>query len=384
MASAGDPKGPPEWMKHCRAFIDSVGDQLLVIDRNYRLQLVNRAFVQSSGMKEEDVVGKLCHEVTHRSAEPCWVHGHACPLAAVLEKGDNVTVTHEHFDAGGRTQYVDIVGSPARDGEGKVVGLIESIRDVTLQKQLEAALRLRNAELERARLKHQHFVSAVCHELKNILNGVSLNAQLLGSPRQSEQTRRRAEVIAEESKRLERLIEDLRDAAAIDTQRFSIRHERCDLMAIVRQCVEARRLGPSAHQVRLDAEEGSVEGMWDPGRLRQVVDNLVSNAVKFSPEGSEVLVGVRREGGGARVSVTDTGVGIPEDCVQDLFEPYVRVHASIPGAGLGLFLSRGIVEAHGGRIQVTSREGEGSTFVVWLPLERAAPAVVGRRIATSA
>jgi len=378
MAYDDGPDGPPEWMKHCRAFIDSVGDQMLVIDRGYRLLLVNRAFIESTGLTESEIVGKRCHEVTHRSAEPCWVYGHACPLAAVLENGESVTVAHEHFAADGRIQQVDIVGSPARDGDGKIVGLIESIRDVTLQKELEAALRLRNAQLERARLKHQHFISAVCHELKNILNGVGLNAQLLKLDKQSEKTRRRGGVIVEEAKRLERLIEDMQDAAAIDTQRFSVHSQRCELLEIVRECVEARQLGSPEHQIRLTIETERIEGMWDAGRLRQVVDNLLSNAIKFSPEGGVVQVSVRREAESVRLAVEDFGIGIPEAKVTELFEPYARVHTGIPGAGLGLFLSRGIVEAHGGEIQVTSREGEGSVFEVRLPLEHETPALRAR------
>jgi len=272
-----------------------------------------------------------------------------------------------HFDASGNKRHVDIVGSPLRSARGRLVGMIESIRDVTQKRQLEDALRQRNVDLEVARGKRDQFTSAVCHELRNILNVLSLHAHLLQSG-QGGQERGPAERIVDGVKRFTRLVEDMQDAAAIESQRFSVRRAPCDLAAVARQSAEERRLEFREHCITVDAPEDTIDGEWDAGRLRQVLDNLVSNAIKFSPPGSEVRIVVRRDAQRVSVSVSDSGPGIPPERLRELFQPYARVHTHVPGLGLGLFLSRGIIEAHGGEIRVDSIEGRGSTFSFWLPV----------------
>lgn len=358
----------PKWLTRCRSFIDSVGDQMLVIGRDYQILMVNSAFLESTGLSEADILGRRCHEITHRSAEPCWVAGAGCPLAAVVDTGNSVSVAHVHFDAAGTRGHVDVIGSPLRDTDGQLVGMIESIRDVTRQKQLEEALIQRNAELEDARRKRDQFTSTVCHELKNILNVLSLHAQLIRSEHATN-TEDHADRIVDESKRLARLVDDMRDAAAIESQRFTVERGPCDLGVVARQVAEERQFADQEYRIVVDVPEGAIEGAWDAWRLRQVLDNLVSNAIKFSPPRSEVRILVRREAQRVFVSVSDAGVGIPAAKLRELFQPYVRAHAHVSGMGLGLFVARGIVETHGGEIFVHSAEGHGSTFSFWLPVE---------------
>lgn len=368
----GSQRGPdssaPKWLTTCRAFIDSVGDQILVVGSDYQIMMVNSAFLESTGLPEGEIIGRPCHEITHRSPEPCGLAGGGCPLAAVQATGRAVSVAHVHFDASGEKRHVDVVGSPVRDADGHLVGTIESIRDVTRQKQLEEALLQRNAELEDARRKRDQFTSTVCHELMNILNLLSMRAQLLRSEHPRD-TRAHAERIVDGSKRLARLVEDMRDAAAIESERFTLARVPCDLVLLARQAAAERQVAAQDHRIVVEAPEPALEGSWDAGRLRQVFDNLISNAIKFSPPGSEIRILVHREAQKASVSVRDAGEGIPAAKLTQLFQPYVRAHAHIQGIGLGLFVSRGIVEAHGGRIRVESTEGQGSTFSFWLPAE---------------
>lgn len=368
MAKGDGASTAPNWLSTCRSFIDSIGDQLIVIGRDYDIMMVNSAFLESTGLSEAEVIGRHCHEITHRSKEPCWVSGCACPLATVVERGSALSVAHVHFDSAGNERHVELVGSPVRDADGKVVGIIESIRDVTMQRQLEDALTQRNAELEEARRNRDEFTSTVCHELKNILNVLSLHAQLVRSD-DADERRRHADRIVDGSKRLARLVEDMRDAAAIESQRFTVERAPCDLAVVARQAAEERQLAASEHRIVVDADDGESCGEWDAWRLGQVLDNLLSNAVKFSPPQSEVRVVVRRDGARVSVSVRDHGTGIPRERLGELFHPYARVHAHVPGVGLGLFVSRGIVEAHGGQISADSAEGRGSTFNFWVPVD---------------
>jgi PAS domain S-box-containing protein len=354
-------------MTSCRSFVDAVGDQIMVVGADYRITMVNAAFVKGTGLPESSIVGRKCHEITHRSEAPCWASGEACPLAAVLGGASSVAVSHLHVDAAGHEQHVEIVGASVRDGDGALVGMIETMRDVTDRKRLEAALLQRNADLERAHRNREQLTSTVCHELKNILNVQGLYAQLLRRDPDGE-VQAHAEQILDGAKRLARLIEDMQDASALESQRFSLRRAPCDLAALARVATHDGQLAAEGHRVVCDVVDGRLEGEWDGSRLRQVLDNLLSNAVKFSPMASEVRVVVRRESDRASVSVSDTGLGIPAAHLASLFHAYARAHESLPGLGLGLFVSRGIIEAHGGAISAQSVEGRGSTFTFWLPL----------------
>jgi PAS domain S-box-containing protein len=358
----------PQWLNHCRSFIDAVGDQMIVVGSDYQILLANRAFLDSSGMAEGDIIGRACHEVTHRSPRPCWADGDACPLATVLATGEATTVTHEHYAADGQRCIVDIVGSPVRDNDGKLVGLLESMRDVTRQKELEEALVQRNAELEQARHKRDRFTAAVCHELKNIGNAMSLQAQVLKVGKDPAKVRKRAGVIVAESQQLGRLVEDMRDATAIETQRFSLQPKSCDIGAIAKQRTETYQLATDEHTLHVRVPDDPLLGHWDAQRLGQVIDNLLSNAIKYSPEGGEILVAVAREGTEAVMTIADSGLGMSPEQLPHVFEPYARVHMEIAGVGLGLFVTRGIVEAHGGTITPTSAPGAGTTFTVRIPI----------------
>ena len=359
----------PQWLKHCRTFIDAVGDQMIVVGSDYQILLANKAFLDESGMAEREIVGRFCYEVTHRSARPCWANGDACPLTAVLTTGEATKVTHEHFASDGRRCIVDIVGSPVRDGEGNIVGLLESLRDVTQQRELEEALVQRNAELEQARSKREQFTATVCHELKNIVNAVGLQAQVLKARRNPPEIRERAAVIVAESKHLGRLVEDMRDAQAIETQQFSLSPKACDIAAIVRQSTETYQLASVEHELQVQVPDQPLLGHWDAQRLGQVIDNLLSNAIKYSPAGGQICVAVSRAGAEVTVTVTDRGLGMSPQQLARVFEPYARVHAEeIGGVGLGLFIARGIIEAHGGTITATSSPSAGTTFAVRVPI----------------
>ncbi len=354
------------WIDGCRSFLDAFGDQLLVIATDFRVLMANRGFLQALGLTEDQVVGRRCYELTHRSPVPCGGAGERCPLEDVIATGETTRVTHEHMDGAGAPRFVDIVGAALRDPDGRVVGIIESIRDVTRQKQLDVELRVRNAELEEARRRREEFTASICHELKNVLNVLSLNAAAMESRAVEETERKRAHLIVSQSRRLARLVEDMNDATAIETQRFSLVTAPCDLAAIVTRSVESQQLSTERHTILVETP-GPIHGTWDGQRLSQVVDNLISNAIKYSPSGGPIHVTVTRDGREVLVSVSDRGVGIPATKLGYLFQPYARAHREITGLGLGLFVSRGIVEAHGGRIWATSEEHRGTTLVFALP-----------------
>jgi signal transduction histidine kinase len=172
--------------------------------------------------------------------------------------------------------------------------------------------------------------------------------------------------------RLEALVADLLDASRIQQGQLILQRAHGDLVVLAQSVLghfaEASERTPH-HRLVLDAPE-PVVGAWDLNRLDQALTNLVSNALKYSPEGGEVRVTVRQVDGRALMSVRDEGIGIPLTEQGKLFQPFVRseaVRGTMIGTGLGLYITRQIVEQHGGMITVESEPGRGSTFTVQLP-----------------
>jgi signal transduction histidine kinase len=165
-----------------------------------------------------------------------------------------------------------------------------------------------------------------------------------------------------------RLVDDLLDAARLERGRFVIQPEPSDLAELARDVVDGQRLTDTNHSYILDAP-AHLTGVWDKTRCQQVLTNLVSNAAKYSRPGTEVRVRLRPEDGSVIVSVADQGVGLATADIDQLFQPFARPgqEREATGTGLGLYISKGIVEAHGGRIWVESTVGRGSTFFVRLP-----------------
>lgn len=233
-------------------------------------------------------------------------------------------------------------------------------------------LAMANARLEEAHRQRDEFISMVVHELRQPLTTVGGYAQLLARPNVPPEAQEQARAaIVTETRRLARLVQDLADVSRLTSGRFRIQPTCCDLVEIAREQVELARVSAGQQVLSLVAPE-RLPIVCDPDRIAQVLSNLLANAVKYAP-GGEIRVTLSASEGHALVSVSDQGPGIPEDRVEAIFQPYVRLAArgAPPGSGLGLFIARGIVEAHGGRIQVESVAGAGSTFVVVLPREAA-------------
>jgi two-component system, OmpR family, sensor kinase len=167
--------------------------------------------------------------------------------------------------------------------------------------------------------------------------------------------------------RMARLIDDLSDVVRLDEGRIPLQREPLDLVALARECALAAEKQSEHHSVRVEAPGAPICGDWDRVRLSQVVENLLGNALKHGAEEGEIVVQVEERGDEARLSVRDSGPGIDAQHVPHLFERFYQANARSSGLGLGLYISRILVEAHGGRIWAESWPGQGSTFTIALP-----------------
>lgn len=247
-----------------------------------------------------------------------------------------------------------------------------------LNEQLEQKVQQRTAELEvsnralsRAAEVRSRFLSSLSHELRTPLNAVLGFSELLQEEAASEDMHRMAGGIHESGQHLLALLNDVLDLSRIEAGRLELHRETMDLSSLLAGLGAA--LSDQFHRrgLRLVLPEGPLgEVTVDPQRFRQVLYNLLSNAMKFSPTGSSVEVEATREGGALWLRVVDHGVGIAPEDRERIFEPFEQVESDHPerGTGLGLAITRQLVEAHGGRIELESTPGQGSTFTVVLPL----------------
>lgn len=268
---------------------------------------------------------------------------------------------------------VSMTISPILDSTARVIGFSAVARDITERKRAEKELEQAREETERLK---QEFFALISHELRTPLTSLKGYADLLltgAGGELPEQGRHFVEILMRNTGRLERLVDDLLLVARLESGTFTVETSEVDLQRIVANCVEAAK--PAAEdkdiELTLDAQTvGNCSG--DRHRLEQLLDNLISNALKYTPEGGRVETRLQRENGHVRIEVQDSGIGIPEEEQQYLFDQFFRASTakadSIPGVGLGLTIVKAIAEAHRGRVEVESRQGLGTIFRVELPV----------------
>lgn len=306
-----------------------------------------------------------------RSVEGQSVEQFSLPHLAVLSSGESVegielVVTNDD----GRETPVLASAAPVREPDGTPAAVVTVFRDI-------AALK------EASRLKDE-FLSVVSHELRSpltpILGFVQLVAKELGREGDHEVQVLRLASVQGHVDRMNRLIEDLLDVSRLKSGTLDIRPEPVDLIDVCRDVAAGRAAGAPRQTIDVQAPPHAIVGWWDPDRLHQVIDNLVGNALKYSPAGGTVTLSASIDGAAGEVVliVADDGPGISHEDREQIFAAFFRTRAATEsqtaGLGLGLYICRELVNAHGGRIEVGVAPGGGATFSVHLPLEARAAA----------
>jgi signal transduction histidine kinase len=224
------------------------------------------------------------------------------------------------------------------------------------------------------------FLGGVAHDLRNPLSALSTSVQLIppGEPLPPEpRIRRTLDLVRRQLTKLERMINDFMDMTKIDSGTLELQTARHDLRGLVQEVVQLFEATQPGHRLELSLPDEPLMVDCDSLRVEQIVSNIMSNAIKYSPSASKVEIRLFRDADEAVIAVRDYGIGISEHDLEHLFEPFRRSRLSeetIPGAGLGLYVVRRLIDAHGGRIEVDSVPGRGAKFYVRLPLQRAQPA----------
>ncbi len=356
-----------------RAALESMSESFVVWDVKRRLVLSNRKFSDFFNIDPSLLRPGTTYEALERAADPAIKSAHegAADGAIELELTDG--------------RWVHLSERPTQDG-----GLVSIGTDITalkMQEQLllrkEKDLRelARNYEQEKFRAieansAKSEFLANMSHELRtplNAINGFSeimLNEMFgpLGDPRYKEYV----SDILSSGQHLLTLINDILDMSKIEAGKLSLQTETVFVDELIEQSMRIMRGRAEESGLTLQRDVGDLPQIEaDPRAVKQVILNLLSNAIKFTPEGGTVTLTAREEKGGVRCTVTDTGIGIPEDQLPLICKPFVQVEnqhsKSHKGSGLGLALSHSLVRLHGGTFEITSEEGVGTTVTFWLP-----------------
>jgi signal transduction histidine kinase/ActR/RegA family two-component response regulator len=236
--------------------------------------------------------------------------------------------------------------------------------------------------------RKDQFLAVLGHELRNPLSAIKMAVSAMQLARGEEAAARHRAIIERQSRNLTKLVDDLLDVSRVSRGKIQLALEPVDLNDIARRCIQALEADARLHRHALSITTPAWPVIVEvaPVRMEQVLSNLVTNAIKYTPDGGRVEIVVERAGNEARLAVRDTGIGLPAEAIPTLFDAFVQMDASLArskgGLGLGLAVAKGIVELHRGRIGARSDgEGRGSEFEVWLPLAPAGALARGRAVA---
>ena len=355
-----------------RGLLEAAPDAMVVADGEGRIVLVNARVERLFGYERQELLGQSIEMLA--PALPGYPRG---SFAEAATRPEGILVELSARRKGGAEFPVEISMSPLETEEGVLVS--SAIRDITARKSLEQELLLNNNNLveqtrraEEANLAKSDFLAAMSHEIRTPMNAILGMADVLWeSPLNAEQMRY-VEVFRRAGSNLLGLINDILDLSKIEAGRVELESVIFDLEEVVEQAIEltgvkARVKGLALRSHLAGGVSTSLVG--DPTRLRQILLNLLGNAVKFTDSG-EVVLTVRNHGSGQpgeiEFAVSDTGIGIPPGKLETIFDNFAQADASTTrrygGTGLGLAISRRLVESMGGQLTVTSSAGHGSTF----------------------
>jgi two-component system, OmpR family, sensor histidine kinase VicK len=358
--------------RQSNSILESVGDGIYGIDLDGNVTVINPAASQMLGFKPGEVLGKYMHALIHHTrVDGTPYPPEECPIQNSLRDLATVRVSNEIFWRKDGTSFpVEYVARPqievdpsATDQQsgGKAVGVVVAFTDTTERRALD-------------RMKDE-FISTVSHELRTPLTslraalGLVTGGTLASRPEKLQQM---LEIATGNTDRLVRLVNDILELERIGSGKAELHYTMCSADDLFRRAAGLQQVAASKGQIRITFNSQGVNIWADPDRILQTLGNLIANAIKFSPPGTEVHLRARRvDVNEAEIQVRDQGRGIPEDKLESIFERFHQVDASdsrtMGGTGLGLAICRSIISQHKGRIWATSTSGQGSTFHFTVP-----------------
>jgi PAS domain S-box-containing protein len=331
---------------------------VFTVDQELRILTFNPAAEKILGWREEEVIGRPCAEILGEDGVFCYQEE---LLSEAIKKAQPVNSIEEECPVTNKEgQKIFITSSviPLLDLDGKVIGAMVTFRDVS-------------AEIELDHMK-SGFISMVSHELRSPLSHIIASTELIrGANLSSAQQEDLLSIIHAQGNRLNRFVEQILDVSLLEAGVVKAEQRPVALKPLIKQMIEAFEAKINTHCFEFIPPEKPTIVVGDESKIQTVLDNLLENAVNYSPKGSKVSIEIRDRDKEVVVSVIDEGIGIPAQQLEKVFERFHRVNASDDqeqyGYGLGLYVSKRLIEMQGGNIWAESEVGRGSRFSFSLP-----------------
>lgn len=337
--------------KEMQAILSCMVEGVVVIDKNETIRIVSDPTVQMLDLRSRRIIGRPYWEVirNERVIEA---------IRKVFEKKEVVRAELSTFLP--KEQYFSMRVSPVLGDDGEISSITAVFHDIS--------------ELKRLETIRSEFVANVSHELKTPLTSIKGFIETLesGALQDKDKAERFLAIIRKQTEQLENLVEDILKLSVLESRELKLSKTKIDLKALIERVVSDYSEDLKKKEQRYEFRSPQkLAVLGDPKKLEQLIANLMSNAIKYTPQGGKVAISVWLEGDEVRIDVTDTGAGIAPEHLSRIFERFYRVNKDRSkeeeGTGLGLAIVKHIAQAHNGRISVESREGHGSTFSVFLP-----------------
>lgn len=343
-------------------------DPVVVVKPDYRVELVNRQARELFPQAVES--GMLCHQLSHRSGDPCGGTGHPCPMREARDTGEPVKVVHEHYDEQGRPRFVEITASPLSGDGGVFEGIVESQRDITVRVMAERRLADSAAALKESNELKDLFIDIMRHDLMNPVTGILTTALCALRSEPGVPLADDLQEIARQTRKIVDLVQNASVLAHLESGgELPFRSE--DLVQLAEAAIREQGEAAAARGMEIELRaEGPTPARVNP-LIGDAFSNLISNAVKYGARGSRITVRLEPGDAAWRFSVTDRGAGVPDPDKEAIFTRFTRREKKgVKGIGLGLSIVRKIVAAHGGRSWAEDNPEGGCVFVVEVPRPR--------------
>lgn len=337
-----------------QTIFNTVGSAVLVVDPQRHIVSFNQQASRLLIGHDGDVVGQCCNQVLCE-ADPT---PEQCVFLQVMSSGREAIIRGRPL----RDRFFDVIAAPSYDDDGQIVHVVMAYHDVTEARRVE-------------RMKSE-FVSTAAHELRSPLATIMGYADLLlNSPEQTrDHARDYLEIILNRSEHLAHIVSDLLDISRIEAgEGLKLTFEPCRLDLLCREAAWGHEDASDHHPIEFDLPEDGAVIEGDRYALVQILENLISNAIKYSPKGGTIRIGVRNEPNGCELTVADQGIGMSPEQIEHIFEKFYRANSSntgVPGTGLGMTIVKYLADAHHGRIAIDSTLGSGTTVHIRFPVKQ--------------
>jgi two-component system phosphate regulon sensor histidine kinase PhoR len=352
-------KSVKELTRKIELMLYSIDEGVFTVDRELRISTFNPAAEKILGWREEDVIGQPCAEIFREEDSASSYQGEL--LSEAMRKAQLVTSAeegHPVINKDGQPIFITSSVVPLLDLDGQVFGAMVAFRDAS-------------AAIELDQMKSE-FIAMVSHELRSPLSHIIASMELMrGANLSSDQQQDLLNIIEAQSNRLNRFVQQILDVSLLEAGTVKVEQEPVDLKPLIEQMIEAFETRVNTHRFEFTVPERSTIVVGDDSKIQTVLDNLLENAVNYSSEGSSISIEVSDRDKEVVMSVIDEGIGIPATQLERIFERFHRVNASDDqeqyGYGLGLYISKRLIEIQGGSIWAESELERGSRFSFSLP-----------------